>query len=323
MLVLYSQLVVYTYILFINVMILNLITNQENYMIGRNGVSVSEIVIHTNGGSASQGLHNWFQNNTIQVSAHWQVYLSGEIEQYVKNEDTAYHAGVWEENLKSIGIEHEDNGNSTDSVRTNEQYEASAQLIANLYRQNNLPFNDMGRIKPHHEFVPSRPCPDGLSIDRLRSRVNEVLNPKPVSIPVPTVLDNLYKVFKNSVELGAFANEQNALDCYMNNKADTILQNNNNLTVTFQDMVNQLQDQINSLNDKNLNLNNQILAENATNTSLKDQLNKNGILNATLVSKSFEKDAEITDLSNQIIELQKHKDIVTEFFNKIKTILGH
>ena len=235
-------------------MIENLITNQNNYMIGRNGVSVSEIVIHTNGGPASQGLHNWFQNNTIQVSAHWQVYLSGEIEQYVKNEDTAYHAGIWEENLKSIGIEHEDNGNSTDSVRTNEQYEASAQLIANLYRQNNLPFNDMGRIKPHHEFIPSRPCPDGLSIDRIRSRVDEILNPKPVSIPVPTLLDNLYKVFKNSVELGAFANEQNALDCYINNKADTILQNNNNLTVTFQNMSNELQDQINQLTQKNTEL---------------------------------------------------------------------
>ena len=283
-------------------MIENLITNQNNYKVGRDGVSVSEIVIHTNGGPASQGLHNWFQNNTIQVSAHWQVYLNGEIEQYVKNEDTAYHAGVWEENLKSIGIEHEDNGNSSDPVRTNEQYEASAQLIANLYKQNNIPFNDMGRIKPHHEFVPSRPCPDGLSIDRIRSRVNEILNPPhSVPIPEPAKVDSFYRVSKDNVQIGAYNIESDAFDSYINNQGNNVTYQNNDLTVNFKNMSNTLQDQITFLTSQN-----QLLAQKNTELTaqvaqLLDSKTKEELTINTDEAKIKELETEISNLNNSSV----------------------
>lgn len=152
----------------------------RNYTPGRSGAKIEITVGHTYNGKGKI-LQGWFNNPIAQVSAHYSVHKDGTIAQYVREEDTAWHAGQWEGNIHSIGIEHQDDGNPGDSVRTNEQYESSAQLIADIYRRYKLDINNQGLIKPHKEFT-STGCPGGLDITRIRNRVYEILHPEP---PIP------------------------------------------------------------------------------------------------------------------------------------------
>lgn len=151
----------------------NIISN--NYTAGRGkGVVPQLVVIHTYGGPGTN-LYNWFNNPSSKVSAHYSVLKSGEVIQYVEESDTAWHAGVWDINIKSIGIEHQDDGDYQNSTRTDALYESSAQLIANIYRRYKWDINDKSRIKPHNEFV-TKACPGGLNIDRIRDRVYNILH---------------------------------------------------------------------------------------------------------------------------------------------------
>jgi gas vesicle protein len=156
-----------------------IITNTRNYKFGRDGRNVEFIVIHTYGGGGVS-LYNWFQNNQVQVSAHYAVRKDGIIEQYVEESNTAYHAGNWEYNLKSIGIEHQDDNNWNDAIRTNELYEASAQLIADIFRRYNWGIQEWDRRIVLHRTIPGvrAECPGGLNIERLRLRVSELLEPQ-------------------------------------------------------------------------------------------------------------------------------------------------
>jgi hypothetical protein len=159
----------------------------RNWTSGRSGRQVEMVIVHTYDGSG-KSLFNWFSRESTKASAHYAIFLDGDIEHLVEEADTAWHAGVWDINCKSIGIEHQDLKRPEDSVRTPELYESSAQLIADIYRRHGLPFNDMGRIKPHREYSPKRTCPGGLDLERIRNRVREILNPPapPPVKPVPS-----------------------------------------------------------------------------------------------------------------------------------------
>ncbi|WP_418968438.1 N-acetylmuramoyl-L-alanine amidase [Alloscardovia omnicolens] len=84
----------------------NLILN-KHYSKGRQGASINKIIIHHNDGNLSiQGCYNVWQ--TRAASAHYQVQSDGKIGQLVWDRDTAWHAGNWNANITSIGIEHAD-----------------------------------------------------------------------------------------------------------------------------------------------------------------------------------------------------------------------
>lgn len=139
----------------------------SNYMKGRSGKKIDLIVVHWIVGDLSAA-DAVFLNGKNQVTAHYAV---GEdrIHKYVAHEDTAYHAGNWEVNLRSIGIEHRGGPNLpiTDKV-----YRASAELIAHLALEYNIPL-DRNHIKPHKEFKATQ-CPGTLDIDRLISEAKRV-----------------------------------------------------------------------------------------------------------------------------------------------------
>ncbi len=94
---------------------------------------VSYVIIHTTQGSYS-GTISWFQNPDANVSAHYVIRSSdGESTQMVCHNDIAWHAGNWDYNTWSVGIEHEgyveENGWYTDSL-----YASSARISAALSR---------------------------------------------------------------------------------------------------------------------------------------------------------------------------------------------
>lgn len=78
---------------------------------GREGRKIDKVILHHNGADLSiDGCYNVWLNR--EASAHYQVQSDGKIGQLVNDWDTAWHAGNWDANLTSIGIEHADCSNS-------------------------------------------------------------------------------------------------------------------------------------------------------------------------------------------------------------------
>lgn len=138
--------------------------NSKNYGVGRQGKQVSMIVVHWIVGRLSAA-DATFQDANREASAHYGVSPK-EIHQYVKESDTAYHAGNLAVNLVSIGIEHE---GGPDIPIDENTYKNSAELIASLAKKYNIPLN-RDHVKMHKEVkIGATSCPGTLNIDKLLS----------------------------------------------------------------------------------------------------------------------------------------------------------
>ena len=91
-----------------------------------------------------------FQNPRKQVSAHYVVRSSdGHIAQMVRERDVAWHAGNWDYNTRSIGIEHE-GWVDQPAYFTDAMYEESAKLTAAVCARYGIP-KDRSHILAHYE----------------------------------------------------------------------------------------------------------------------------------------------------------------------------
>jgi N-acetyl-anhydromuramyl-L-alanine amidase AmpD len=150
--------------------------HENNFRTGRhNDMKPDMIVIHVIEGTL-KSCDNWFNNGDAGVSAHYGIGLRRELHQYVREEDTAYHAGrvqgataplVKERNLNpnyySIGIEHE--GTAT-SEWPDTMYEDSARLVADIAKRHNIPL-DRRHVVEHHEIYAPKSCPGRGDVDRI------------------------------------------------------------------------------------------------------------------------------------------------------------
>ncbi len=131
-----------------------------HYTPGRSGRNIDKIVIHHNAGNLSiAGCYSVWQ--TREASAHYQVQADGRIGQLVWDSDTAWHAGNWEANLTSIGIEHADI--STDPWQVSDAtLDNGAHLVAALCKYYGLGRPQWGvNVFPHSAFS-STECPASL-----------------------------------------------------------------------------------------------------------------------------------------------------------------
>jgi N-acetylmuramoyl-L-alanine amidase len=139
-----------------------------NYTKGRPNGQVSQIIVHISQGSLAS-MASWFRNKEANVSAHYGIGQQGEIERYVEEEDTAWHAGVWSVNVSSIGIEHEGKQEKGKPAwqPTNAQYWASVRLSAALCMRYRIT-PSRATIRPHSEINPGKPlCPgSGFPLDK-------------------------------------------------------------------------------------------------------------------------------------------------------------
>jgi hypothetical protein len=123
-------------------------SNYSDY--SRGGSDIKYVVIHTMEGSYS-GSISWFQNCSAQVSAHYAVRSSdGQITQMVQEEDVAWHAGNWDYNVKSIGIEHEGYVAAPSTWYTDAMYRSSAALTRDICDRYGIP-KDRSHIIGHYE----------------------------------------------------------------------------------------------------------------------------------------------------------------------------
>lgn len=145
-----------------------------NFHHGRGGHAIAGIAIHVEAGS-EPGTISWFGNPTSHVSAHYSVSKAGEVYQHVYEQDTAYHAGTvvrptWpllpegvSPNSLLVGIEHE--GLAGDEW-PEAQYQASAELVADICRRQRIPLDRL-HVIGHHEIRADKACPGRGDVDRL------------------------------------------------------------------------------------------------------------------------------------------------------------
>lgn len=146
--------------------------SSNNFSLGRFSNGVELIVLHTMDGTVDSATQR-FNNASQEVSAHYGIGEDGTKYQWVDETDTAYHCGNWDINTKSIGIEHEDDGNYN-GPRSDVLYQSSAELVADICDYYNLPV-DAEHIRPHHDFFATA-CPDALDINRIISMAADINN---------------------------------------------------------------------------------------------------------------------------------------------------
>ena len=95
------------------------------------------------------------------VSAHYGVEDTT-VHQYVREENVAYHAGVYTVNQESIGIEH---SAAPDRPASEATYKTSGELIADICKRYNIPLDRTHIIK--HSQVKATQCPGTMDLDRL------------------------------------------------------------------------------------------------------------------------------------------------------------
>ncbi len=124
------------------------------------------VVIHVTQTSYRTAL-SVFQNPKKKVSAHYLVRsVNGNIAQCVRERDIAWHAGNWDYNTRSVGIEHEgwvdQPGYFTDAL-----YMASARLTSAICARYDIP-KDRAHIIGHYEVPESDHTDPGLHWDWTR-----------------------------------------------------------------------------------------------------------------------------------------------------------
>ncbi|WP_265560490.1 N-acetylmuramoyl-L-alanine amidase [Streptomyces hygroscopicus] len=107
------------------------------------------VVIHVTQTTYTNAL-GIFQNPRKKVSAHYVVRSAdGHIAQCVREHDIAWHAGNWDYNTRSIGIEHE-GWVDRPGYFTSALYEESAKLTAAVCTRYGIP-RDRAHIIGHYE----------------------------------------------------------------------------------------------------------------------------------------------------------------------------
>lgn len=127
---------------------------------GREGNKINKIVIHHNAANLSvdQCYAVW---QTREASAHYQVQADGTIGQLVWDTNTAWHAGDWNTNLTSIGVEHADITTNPWAV-SEATLDNGAHLVAALCKYYGLGAPQWGvNVFPHATFNQTA-CPASL-----------------------------------------------------------------------------------------------------------------------------------------------------------------
>lgn len=158
------------------------------------GLRPEAIVVHIIDGSFAAG-ESVFRNPATQKSAHYAVSWTGSADQFVDENDTAFHAGIvvnptWpllkpriNPNFYTIGIEHE---GRPDDVWPEAQLSASATLIGEIATRWGIPLDESHVIR-HHQIRASKTCPGNwIKIADLLKRVPIVSAPATVSSTAPS-----------------------------------------------------------------------------------------------------------------------------------------
>jgi len=141
---------------------------------GRQGAKIDSIVLHWMDGTLAN-TDAEFTRGSRRVSAHYGIE-GAIVHQYVRDADTAWHAGDWTENTRSIGIEHSAQPGRDATATT---IATSVALIVGLCRKYSI---SPDHIYPHKRFYPTA-CPGTLPIAAMVAAVRAQLTTTPTPTP--------------------------------------------------------------------------------------------------------------------------------------------
>ena len=199
----------------------------KHFTEGRGGKSIDKLVVHYNAGNLTcEGCYNVWQ--TREASAHYQVESNGRVGQLVWDRDTAWHCGVFEQNQRSIGIEH---ANLADGTITEACLDTGAHLVAALCIQFGLGRPEwLVNVFPHKHFAATS-CPGqiyGSQKDAYIARaqywydvMTGAVQPEPEepATPLPDVLKAYTDLDPDAWYIGAV--EECMLEGYMHGYSST------------------------------------------------------------------------------------------------------
>jgi N-acetyl-anhydromuramyl-L-alanine amidase AmpD len=142
-------------------------------------IKIDMVVLHTTV-CCRDAAANRFATTNAGASAHYLVNLDGSYWHFLEEYYTAYHAGNYNVNQRSIGIEHEDCGNYN-SPRPDVLYTASAKLVRDICQYYGIAINRTN-IRKHTEVSQlGTACPDSLDVDRIVREAAQGSNPTPAT----------------------------------------------------------------------------------------------------------------------------------------------
>lgn len=116
------------------------------------GNRIRYIVIHDTEGSYD-GTVSWFQDPKAYTSAHYVVRSrDGAVTQMVRTGDLAWHAGNWNMNMRSVGIELEGRAVTGNTDYTDQMYRSAAALVRYLADRYDIPL-DRAHILGHEDVA--------------------------------------------------------------------------------------------------------------------------------------------------------------------------
>ena len=145
------------------------------------------IVLHiTEGSSAASAIATFKASvHPHRVSAHFVIDRDGTVYQLVDLNDTAWHASTV--NSKSVGIEHAATAEGLPA--TEEQYTASAKLVAWLVNELGIPLSRQF-VRTHYEASPVdghvKCCTGGLDPDRVVTMAQALSQTGSLPPPLPS-----------------------------------------------------------------------------------------------------------------------------------------
>jgi len=134
--------------------------------------TIDRVVIHWMAGTLASADAQF--KKTGGTSAHYGIE-NDVVHQYVLEKNTAYHAGNYAMNQRSIGIEH---SAAPGRDATEETYKTSGELVAQIAKAYNIPL-DRAHIIKHSEVVPTQCC-GTVDVDKIISiarSINSGSNP--------------------------------------------------------------------------------------------------------------------------------------------------
>ena len=168
-----------------------------HYWEGRYGRSTNKVVIHHAATTDFDGIGRTFQG-TKQVSAHYGVGQNNNVDQYVSEDNAAWHAGDGEVNLQSIGIENVNLTGDPEWAIADSTFATLVELVRDIATRHDLLPLKVGVNLFGHKDIVSTSCPGQLygRLQELADAVNNGTSPAPQPQPGPDQVLNIGEKFQ-------------------------------------------------------------------------------------------------------------------------------
>jgi len=154
----------------------------NNYTDGRTS-NIDKIIIHHAATTNFDGIGATFANPNRQASAHYGVGSCNNVDQYVAEENTAWHAGNWAANCSSIGVETVNSSGAPGWNVSAEAFNTLVELVRDIATRNGLMPVQVGANLFGHKDFQSTFCP-GVLYPRLQELADKVNGGQPTPQPI-------------------------------------------------------------------------------------------------------------------------------------------